>query len=237
MNFTTSVGWVTALVLSACAARSGTPTPGGDTPGDTPGGDTPVGDTPSKGLPTDPNCPAVAPGPDARCMQECGPPVAREGDPPPPYRWFTADDAKNRESFGCPRCLDGSTAIATPRGEVRVDELSVGDIVWTESIDGARIEAPIVRTSRVPVPSSHRLVALTLADGRELRVSAGHPLALDGAIGDLAVGAMLEGAPVVSREEVAPERAFTFDILPAGATGRYWAGGVRLGSTLHRKDF
>ncbi len=165
-------------------------------------------------------------------MQECGPPVAREGEPPPPHRWFTAEEAKNRESFGCPRCLDGGTPIATPRGDVRVDALRTGDVVWTESPAGERVAAPLLRVAQVPVPSSHRLVALRLADGRTIRVSAGHPLAGKGVIGDLAIGARLDGAEVVAREEVMPERAFTFDVLPAGPTGRYWAGGVRLGSTL-----
>ena len=167
-------------------------------------------------------------------MQECGPPVAREGDPPSPYRWFTAEEAKNQETFGCPRCLDGSTFIATPTGDMRVDALRVGDVVWTESPTGKRVEAPLVRVVRVPVPSSHRLVALRLSDGRELRVSAGHPLAVDGTVGDLVLGSTLDGAEIVERGEVSPERGFTFDVLPAGATGRYWAQGVRLGSTLHR---
>lgn len=117
---------------------------------------------------------------------------------------------------------------------MRVDTLRVGDLVWTESETGERVEAALVRVVQVPVPSSHRLVALRLADGRRLRVSAGHPLAVEGVVGELVTGTMLDGAAIVEREAVAPERPFTFDVLPAGPTGRYWAQGVRLGSTLHR---
>src|SRR5687767_12849018 len=68
-------------------------------------------------LPVDPRCPGTAPAPDARCMQDCGSPAPQQAEPPPPYRWLSAEDARNRESFGCPICLDATVRIATPDGE------------------------------------------------------------------------------------------------------------------------
>jgi len=41
------------------------------------------------------------------------------------------------------------------------------------------------------------------------------------------------GATIASAEVVRYTAGFTFDVLPAGATGTYWANGVLLGSTLH----
>jgi hypothetical protein len=43
---------------------------------------------------------------------------------------------------------------------------------------------------------------------------------------------MLDGAHIASVDRVAYAGGATYDILPAGATGTYWANGVLLGSTL-----
>jgi hypothetical protein len=42
----------------------------------------------------------------------------------------------------------------------------------------------------------------------------------------------MDGGRVVSAERVAYTGGATFDVLPAGTTGAYWANGVLLGSTL-----
>jgi hypothetical protein len=47
------------------------------------------------------------------------------------------------------------------------------------------------------------------------------------------VGATIDGAIVVARR-VSTYRGATWDLLPAGDTGHYWADGVLLGSTLAR---
>lgn len=201
-----------AVLASGCGSSKPAPTP-----------------TP---LPTDPRCPDAAPSPTAVCLQDCGPPVARDGDPPPAFRWATVEEVANREKFGCPRCLDGTALIATPSGERLVATLVVGDLVYTEDARGLRVAAPILRVRRVGVPTSHRVVVVTLADGRRVRVSAEHPLASDGVIGNVAVGGQLDGSLVIDRQLVAPTGGATWDILPAGDTGHYWANGVRLGSTL-----
>ena len=183
-------------------------------------------------LPTDPRCPDPAPAPTAVCLQDCGPPVVREGEPPPPFRWATKEDVANREQAGCPRCLDAMVGIATPDGERAVSSLVAGDLVFTENARGSRVVVPILRVVRVGVPASHRVVALRLEDGRSVRVSAEHPLAHDGVVGTVEVGARLDGSIVIDRQWVVPTGGATWDILPAGETGHYWANGVRLGTTL-----
>ncbi len=182
--------------------------------------------------PTDPRCPDPAPTPTATCVQDCGPPVVRDGDPPPPFRWATEEDVAKRAQFGCPRCLDATVRIATPTGERLVSTLGLGDEVFTEDARGNRVVAPIIRVTRVGVPATHRVVAVTLEDGRTVRVSAMHPLATDGVIGNLGVGALLDGSLVTELRLVVPVGGATWDLLPAGETGHYWANGVRLGSTL-----
>lgn len=52
------------------------------------------------------------------------------------------------------------------------------------------------------------------------------------AIGDLKSGDLLDGSWLVSSEAVRYGQAATYDVLPAGETGRYWANGILLGSTL-----
>ncbi|MEP6694505.1 MAG: Hint domain-containing protein [Chloroflexota bacterium] len=142
----------------------------------------------------------------------------------------------NRQQSGpppCPICLALGTRIATPDGDVAVQELRIGDVVWTMDATGARIAAPLIAVGNMPVPATHQVVALTLADGRLVFVSPGHPTADGRQIGDLAAGDTLDGARIVSAQRVAYAGGATYDILPAGATGTYWANGVLLGSTLH----
>jgi hypothetical protein len=132
----------------------------------------------------------------------------------------------------CPICLAVGTRIATPGGEVAVQDLRVGDVVWTLDPSGARVSAPLVAIGNTPVPATHIVVRLALDDGRVVYVSPGHPTADGRHVGDLAAGDTLDGKRIASVDRVAYAGGVTYDILPAGATGAYWANGILLGSTL-----
>lgn len=132
----------------------------------------------------------------------------------------------------CPICLAGSTLIATPNGPVRVTDVRVGMLVWSASETGARIAEPVIATGSTPVPPEHLMVHLVLADGRELLASPGHRTADGRALGSLEAGDRLDGSTVVAWELVPYAGGRTYDILPAGATGHYWADGIELSSTL-----
>jgi hypothetical protein len=132
----------------------------------------------------------------------------------------------------CPICLAVGSRIATPEGERAVEGLRVGDIVWTTDANGARVAAPLVAVGSAPVPATHEVVRLALDDGRVVFVSPGHPTADARQIGDMAAGDALDGARVMSATRVRYAGGATHDILPAGATGAYWADGILLGSTL-----
>ena len=142
----------------------------------------------------------------------------------------------NRQQSGppnCPICLALGTRIATPEGERAVQDLRVGDVVWTVDATGGRAAAPLIALGSTPVPATHQVVRLALDDGRAVFVSPGHPTADGRRVGELAAGDSFDGARVASAERVAYSGGATYDILPAGATGAYWANGVLLGSTLH----
>ncbi len=132
----------------------------------------------------------------------------------------------------CPICLAAHTLIDTPRGQVMVEDIRVGDMVWTLSGAGQRTAAPVLKTARVPVSAGHILIHLVLSDGRELWASPGHPTADGRVLAQLRPGAPFDGARVVLAERVAYEGTATYDLLPAGPTGFYWAGGILMGSTL-----
>jgi hypothetical protein len=132
----------------------------------------------------------------------------------------------------CPICLARGARIATPAGDVAVELLKLGDIVWTTDGTGARVAAPLVEIGSTPVPSTHRVVHLRLADGRAVDVSPRHPTADGRKVGDLTRGDVYDGTVVTSADLVPYSGGATFDVLPAGATGNYWANGVLLGSTL-----
>jgi hypothetical protein len=122
--------------------------------------------------------------------------------------------------------------IDTPQGRIPVEDLRVGDPVWTINATGERIAATILRTSKVPIPVGQQVLRILLSDGRQLSASAGHPAADGRLLGDLREGDPLDGGRVILIERIANEGASTYDILPSGNTGFYWANGILLGSTL-----
>jgi len=132
----------------------------------------------------------------------------------------------------CPICLAAATLIATPRGEVRVTDIKAGMLVWTAAGDGSRIVALVTEVGSMVVPSGHLMVHVVLADGRELLASPGHRTADGRPLGSLAVGDELDGSKVKLWELVPYDGARTYDLLPAGPTGTYWANGILLSSTL-----
>ena len=132
----------------------------------------------------------------------------------------------------CPICLVEGTLIATPAGQIPVEKLIKGDIVWTMDATGNRIAAEIVATKSTPVPVFFRAVRIELNDGRTVTASPWHPTADGRVMSDYRVGDILDGAKVVRTDEIAYEGGKTYDILPAGSTGFYWANGILLGSTL-----
>ncbi len=133
----------------------------------------------------------------------------------------------------CPICLAKGTQIATPAGLIPVEDLAVGGPIWTVDRSGRRALGAILRVSRTPVPQGHPMILLILDDGRALRASPGHPTADGRAIGDLRVGDRYDGAWVIAIRLVPYTDAATYDVLPSGETGLYWANGVLLGSSLH----
>lgn len=139
-----------------------------------------------------------------------------------------------REAAGppiCPICLASTSRIDTPAGRVPITELRPGDLVWTLSASGARVPAPLLAVASVEAPVGHEVVRVTLADGRAVVASPGHPTADGRTVAKLAVGDALDGSRVRSVERL-PYSGRTYDVLPAGPTGAYWANGVLLGSTL-----
>jgi hypothetical protein len=134
--------------------------------------------------------------------------------------------------ISCPICLAAGTPIDTPRGAVRVEELRIGDPVWTQDEAGRRVAASILEIGSVRVPATHQMILILLDDGRELKASPGHPTANALRLGDLQIGNSLDGARILHIEYVPYHGRYTYDILPSGSTGFYWANEILIASTL-----
>jgi len=132
----------------------------------------------------------------------------------------------------CPICLAAGTLIETPRGAVRVEEIRVGDQVWTMNEAGERVLAVILKAGSMRVPVTHQVIHFVLSDGRELWASPGHPTSDGRRLADLRSGDILDGATIALAEYLRYQGTATFDILPSGGTGFYWANGILVGSTL-----
>ena len=138
-----------------------------------------------------------------------------------------------------PICLAADTKIATPSGEIAVRDLTPTSRVWTLNARGERVAASLVTTSHVPVPVGHVMTHVVFADGRQLSASPGHPTC-GGAntsrpaatMVELREGQRYDRAAITKTEQVPYAEKETYDLLPAGDTGCYWANGVLLGSTL-----
>jgi hypothetical protein len=130
-------------------------------------------------------------------------------------------------------CLSSDDLIGTPTGSVAIDQLQAGMIVWTLDAVGRRVAAPVLRITHVATPPGYRILHLTLSDGRAVNASAGHPTFAGQRIGDLKAGDLLDG----SRLRTIEQKLYsgdTWDLLPAGPSGAYWANDVLLLSTLRQ---
>ena len=132
----------------------------------------------------------------------------------------------------CPICLAVGTWIDTPRGPVAVQDLQLGDAVWTMNDAGERVPGKILKLGSVIVPSTHQVIHLVLSDGRELWASPGHPTADGQRLSNVRLNDLLDGARVILVERLSYAGGKTYDILPSGDTGFYWANGILLDSTL-----
>jgi hypothetical protein len=133
----------------------------------------------------------------------------------------------------CPICLAMGTLIATPRGPVAVQDLRPGMPVWTADPRGRRIERVVEVVGHTPTSPGHEVIRLRLADGRTVTASPGHPTPDGRTVGSLHPGDAFDGSAVLSARRIPYTGAATWDLLPSGPTGEYWANGVLLGSTLY----
>jgi len=132
----------------------------------------------------------------------------------------------------CAICLSSETKIETESGPVDVTKLKMGMLVWTVNKSGQRELQPIIKLSSVAVGSGHKMVHLVLSDGRYVDVSPNHPSADGRLAGDLRVGEKYDGAEIMSVELIDYKDTRTYDLLPAGDTGFYFANGIIMRSTL-----
>jgi hypothetical protein len=133
---------------------------------------------------------------------------------------------------GCPICLEGVTRIATPHGAIEVSRIHAGDLVYSVDGSGHRVTVRVERVVRRETPGPHLMVRLALGDGRVLVAAGAHPAAGGRLLRDLHTRERYDGSIVSSISYVESSAPATYDILPAGVTGDYWANGILLGSTL-----
>lgn len=132
----------------------------------------------------------------------------------------------------CPICLAKGTLIATPDGQIPVENVRLGMLVFSADAEGRRVLEPVLEVGSTVAPPWHQVEQVSLDDGRVLTASPGHPTADGRHLEELTVGDSLDGGRVVALQLVDYGSGRTYDLLPAGPTGDYWADGVLIGSTL-----
>jgi hypothetical protein len=132
----------------------------------------------------------------------------------------------------CLICLAEGTLIDTPAGAIPVESLYPGMQVWSLDRTGLRKATMLLKVGKTIVPAHHQVVHLMLEDGRQIWASLGHPTVDGRLMGSFHPGDMLDGSLVKVAERMAYPGYATFDLLPAGDTGFYWANGILIASTL-----
>lgn len=132
----------------------------------------------------------------------------------------------------CPICLSENTVIDTPKGPINVKDLKTGMTILTQDSSGHKQTGIILKTGRTLVPPDHVMIHVVLGDKRELYVSPNHPMTNGRFFGELLIGYDLDGSKIKSVEKVPYTGTYTYDLLPSGPTGFYWANGILVASTL-----
>jgi hypothetical protein len=136
------------------------------------------------------------------------------------------------ECDNLPECLPGDTRISTSVGEVAISSIPVGMTIWSRNAEGKKLLTTVAKAEHVLAPQHHRVLDLTLADGRHFRASPDHPDTNGKTLVSYKVGEELDGSRITKKALVPFGEDRTWDILPNGPTGDYLANGVWLGSTL-----
>lgn len=143
-------------------------------------------------------------------------------------------DVRQSSAMGaCPICLAAGSLISTPSGPIPVSKIVIGMHVWSASADGQPMDALVLETtSRLAAPGS-QLIHVVLADGRHITASGPHEIADGRPLGSLRVGDEIQGVAIMQLDAVDDSFGFTYDLLPSGATGEYWADGILMRTTLN----
>ena len=142
---------------------------------------------------------------------------------------FILNEYHNRP---CPICLSGDSVIDTPSGPINVKALKVGMSILTQDSFGHKQTGIILKTGKTLVPPDHMMVHVILNNTRELYASPNHPTTDGRLFGELKHGDVLDGSKIKNIELVPYNQPYTYDVLPSGDTGFYWANGILVGSTL-----
>lgn len=135
------------------------------------------------------------------------------------------------------RCLPSSTQILTSKSSISIDQLKEKDSILTMNLKGKISTMPIKLINKVLVSHQHTMIILDLADGRKLQVTPEHPSAIPNkTIDEFEIGELFDGSKIINKLKIDYKEEYTYDILPEGETGFYWANGILIGSTLFNYD-
>lgn len=130
------------------------------------------------------------------------------------------------------QCAAGDTMIGTADGDRPISEIRAGDLVYTYVGSGIALR-PVLAAEKNHVEPGHRMVRLTLDDGRSVRMSGPHPTADGRTFDAVRPGDVLGTARVTAVSEEIYEGEYTYDLLVDSPTGIYFASGAPVGSTRH----
>lgn len=163
---------------------------------------------------------------DGRCVIPGGP-IAHENMPP-----GAVSGACGGDGGPCSRCrcMASGTLVATPNGEIAIEELRTNDRVF--SLHSGRVQAvKVLATQRLRV-KNHSMAQIRLPDGFVVEISGEHPLGDGRPLWALNPGEIVGNVQIEGLTVVPYEGEYTHDVLPDSDTGTYFVHGMWLGSTM-----
>lgn len=129
-------------------------------------------------------------------------------------------------------CCPPDTLVDTPSGPLRIADLIVGDLVYSEH-EGLRIAFPVAEIGSLAVPDDHVMARVVFDDESMIVMSPTHPLTDGRMFGDLVAGDHYGSRVVASATREPYGQPRTYDIRVQSSSGGYFVSGVLVGSTMH----
>lgn len=139
---------------------------------------------------------------------------------------------ETREPNPCPVCFSPETPISTPNGEIPINQLQIGNEIYSLDENGKQMIVNIVQKDSMNVGNTHHVLEIEYENGEKIYVSPNHPDAKDIPVMHWKAEEVKDNQIIKQVKVVPYTHTHTYDILPNSKSRAYLVKGVWMKSTL-----